>query len=299
MFELLGSAFRRPPNAEELDRLAGLVHFDRSILAAGDDDRAADHETLFGLNVLPFASVFLEPDGMLGGTVTSAAAGFRAEVGMNPPNSMPADHVSAEIELLGRLAGARDRTLFRLFLDTHFLSWYPLFVRAVEAERDDFYSALSAKVLERTLEERLNSGADLSDAHADLAPVPELLGASDTDVAEIARFFTTPVHCGIFLSRAAISRLARAGRLPRGFGRRRQMLETLLHSAATYDALEEVLNGIQSEVDATASAWDRVAASKLSAAAYWAGRWRTRLEGSSAALDRIGEALRTAGLSSK
>ncbi len=86
---------------------------------------------------------------------------------------------------------------------------------------------------------------------AALPAVPPVLDDPETGLRRIAEVLTTPVYAGGFLCRSAIADLGRAHDLPRGFGGRCQTLVNLLRSAAQFDRLVDVVDGL----DRIAGSW--------------------------------------------
>jgi TorA maturation chaperone TorD len=100
----------------------------------------AEHTDVFVLNCPPFASVYLGPDGALGGEGADRAAGFWRAIGLIPP--VEPDHLTALLSLyasLGEAAGetrrpataaALARSQAALFWE-HLWPWLPAYLDAV------------------------------------------------------------------------------------------------------------------------------------------------------------------------
>lgn len=279
---LLGEIYRGRTNPDDIESNAEVsALFKGDFSTQSEDDRAADHEALFGMNVLPYASVFLEPNAMLGGDVTSEVNHFRELGGLRATGSDPSDHIASELELLGHLARSsvtEDASLLCDFVDRHVLSWLPSFAHAVRTESHPFYSHVADLTVAEVVAQRLALERESKVEAHELVTAPLLLEDSDTGLDDIARFLTTPVWCGFYLSRASISRLSRGGRLPHGFGGRSQMMATLLRSAAAYDGLAQLTATVQSEIDRWRGAWDATRDTGLEAACLWADQWTARLD---------------------
>ncbi len=218
------------------------------------DEAAADHYQLFGFNVFPYATIFLDGDGLLGGRVTNDMLTSHHHLGywMNMA-ATSSDHIGHELELLAFLSQAeaeaweenqvatthRLRQWQREFLQTHLLRWLLPFVTAVQHHDNPFYVALAELTLDLIYEQYTNLAEDLSTppAYFSLLPAPALLSDEKTGLREIANFLITPVYSGFYLSRHQIGQLASQHQLPCGFGSRQQMLLNELHSAVTYNSL--------------------------------------------------------------
>jgi putative dimethyl sulfoxide reductase chaperone len=219
------------------------------------EEAAAAHQHLFGFNIFPFESFFLDSSGLLGGPVSDAVLdAYRQASYEAPPGGESADHIGHELGLLALLSGAeadahRDglpavgarlaRQQAR-FLHDHLLRWLPPLALAINEQGQPFYTALARLTLELALDHG-GAGAGEALAAAELPPGPDLLADEQTSLRDIASYLLTPVYSGIYLSRDGIARLARQEQLPRGFGERRQMLLNLFRSAAQYDGLDALL----------------------------------------------------------
>ncbi|MDH5506064.1 MAG: molecular chaperone TorD family protein [Anaerolineae bacterium] len=246
-----------------------------AITAAFEADRAAaDHYQLFGFEVFPFQSVFLDETANLGGAITQAVLDFYRQAGFAPPSSGESpDHIGMHLACLSFLCAAeadaledgladqaaRMRAWQRRLLYEHLLPWLPVFTQAVIHYGQPFYAALAEMTLDLILEHAAGLGGRPA-APFVLPQPPELLGNQKTGLKQIAAYLVTPAYSGCFLSRAAISRLARQHKIPRGFGARWQLLENTLRAAAGFDALPGVLTDLRAELDQSAAAYQALAA---------------------------------------
>jgi len=268
-YDLLATGLRYGVTAERLEHMGAVPALAPHLPNPADfdaDEAAAQHHTALSLEVAPYESVFLTEDGLMGG---APAAGVRAQAGrvgfVGLPDDMEPDHVSVELSILCWLCGAEAdawadgradvaavvQGLARDFLDAHPLGWFDALAVSM--------AACPAGV--PALTEMARLAAELCRSHrADLGPVvpspalpelPALLEDPDTGLRRIAEVLTTPVYAGGFLSRSAIRDIGRAHRLPRGFGGRSQMLVNLLRSAAEFDRLVDVVDGL----DAIVARW--------------------------------------------
>lgn len=114
----------------------------------------------FALPAAPYASVFLDPEGLVHGPTTREVASMYAEAGqaVDPEQHEPPDHVALELEFLALLDECavegppdaeriqrmpRDRELRTRFL-AHACSWMPAFCARVRTEEGTrFYGALA------------------------------------------------------------------------------------------------------------------------------------------------------------
>ena len=267
------------------------------------DAAAADHYDLFGLNVFPYASFFLDASGRLGGPVTDLVRHQLQRVNLAPEgDAESADHLGHELAYLALLAGAeadaradgaraeaqRMQHLQRQFLDRHLLWWLPPFVRAVRQHEHPFYATLAELTGELVIDHRAALGGA---AAGPLMPTPDdppadLLDDESTGLKDIAAFLMMPVWSGLVLRRDDITQLGRSERLPRGFGDRTQMLTNLLRSAVEYDGLDSVLEQLIGTVDAWRSYYQSLDAD-IAPLDEVAAFWQARLDTTEAVIDRI------------
>lgn len=232
------------------------------------DEAAAAHHDLFQFNVLPYESLFLAADGLLGGSVSHAVSHSYQQVGwqVDAAASSP-DHIGHELGLLAFLSAAeadawaddllpeavRMRQRQSDFLQGHLLRWLPPFVLAIRRQAHPFYAKLAALTLALAADHVTAFVA--TDAFT-LPPPPDLLADEKTGLKEIAAFLMTPLHSGLFLSRDDVARLGRAHQLPRGFGGRAQLLTNLLRTAVQYDAFPTLVSALQALLAAEETAYE-------------------------------------------
>lgn len=122
------------------------------------DEAAASFYTLFGMNVFPYQSVFLDPEGLLGGTETARVRISYRHMGfVADETGEPADHLAHELDALAFLCqaeaeawedGRSDMAAYAQqlqvrFLDEHLLRWLPAFAAAVQRHGDPFYAEVA------------------------------------------------------------------------------------------------------------------------------------------------------------
>lgn len=234
---------------------------------------AAAHQTLFAFNIFPYESVFRDASGLLGGDVTESVSHSYLANGFNVGDDAASpDHIGSELALLAFLCGAEAdawednlplvaqqmRAKQRDFLQQHLLTWLFPLALAVAQQGDAFYTAVftltTDLIIDYAQEIRF-----LGEIGFLLPPAPNLLTNEKTSLKEIAAFLTNPVYSGLVLSRADISRLARAHKLPRGFGKRDLMLHNALQAAVQYDALPDLLHLLRNLIDEWAVGYGRYA----------------------------------------
>jgi putative dimethyl sulfoxide reductase chaperone len=279
------------PYVEQVPQLAAAVRAVEAAQAA-----QAAHQQLFGFQLFPYESLFLDDSGLLGGAVTEAVQRCYAEAGFSTgPAAAAADHVGYELSFLALLsqteadgtgavqAGARRRQ--RPFLENHLLRWLPPLVVALQQQPEPFYAVLAGL----TWAVAADHYAALSPATTlsfTLPPLPDLLARPETGLKQIARYLVTPPHSGLFLGREDVRALARPLKLPTGFGGRQEMLHQLLQAAARYDSLPALLDGLAAVLAAWHQAYRRLIAADPPLAPFIAP-WQQRLDQTALLLQRI------------
>ena len=189
---------------------------------------------------MPYAAVYLGPEGMLGGEAAATVAGFWRAVGQVPPAEP--DHLAALLGLYAALADAEAdevdpaRRLLRrrarsVLLWEHLLSWVPVFARAVGRAGSAFYAGWAALLVEVLLAEAAAlDPPDTVPTHLRDAPgLPERVD----HVRDLAQALLTPVRSGIVLTRGDLARGARERDLGLRVGERAFVLASMLEQDAT------------------------------------------------------------------
>jgi TorA maturation chaperone TorD len=191
---------------------------------------AAEHTTLFRLQLPPFASIYLNGDGMLGGDARDRAAGFWRALGATPPPEP--DHLTtvlaAHASLVEHDDGAgspRWRAARHAFFWEHLASWLPPYLTRVVELGDPFQRAW-ADLLREALAaeaERLGPPAALpvALAHAPTAP-------TGREAPDLMDGILAPIRTGLILTRGDLAAAARSLGLGVRQGERRFILGWLV-----------------------------------------------------------------------
>jgi len=204
-------------------------------LGLGDVPAASEYSDVFLFHLYPYASVYLGPEGMMGGEAGERVSGFWTALGRTPPAEP--DHLSALLGLYATLAGeetAGDGPETRLLaegrralLHEQLAPWVFAYLERVAELAGGFY-ARWARTLAATLERELR-----------VAPTPELLPLHlreaealpdprrDGGAAFLAGLLA-PVRTGVILTRADLARIALDLDLGIRAGERRYALESML-----------------------------------------------------------------------
>ena len=258
-----------PPQAEH-GRLAAALELPGS-------PSPEDYVDVFLLQVYPYASVHLGSEGMMGGEARDRVAGFWRALGFVPPPEP--DHLSALLGLYAALLDAEERepdparALLRrssrgALLWEHLLSWCPPYLDKVVTIAPPLYRAW-AELLGRVLIEeaqRVGPQASLPLALREAGGLPELGDApGDWVVALLA-----PVRSGLIVTRADLTRCARALDLGLRMGERAYILRAFLEQ----DPGATVV-WLAAEADAAAARHDALASSLGEVGRFWQVRART------------------------
>jgi TorA maturation chaperone TorD len=195
----------------------------------------ADHTELFVFQLVPYASVYLGPEGMLGGEAADRVAGFWRALRLRPPPEP--DHLAGLLGLYATLGeaerGERDaarRLLWqqsrRALLWEHLLPWAVPYARAVAAGDSAVYAAWGKLLAEALLAEAAGL-APPGTSPLQLRDVPGL-PEPGADGQLLVRAILTPVRSGLLLTRWDLARGASTLGLGLRAGERAFALRSLL-----------------------------------------------------------------------
>jgi TorA maturation chaperone TorD len=270
LLRALGALSEPPgPEARRLARLLDLP---------GEPD-AADWTELFACELVPYASVYLGAEGMIGGEARDRVAGFWRALGIVPPAEP--DHLASLLGLAATLAEAeraeRDtaraallREARRALVAEHLASWLPVYVDRVVELGSPFYRGW-ALLLRETLE--LAACAPGENALQPLAhrEAPPLAGPDETGLDEFVGQLLTPARSGLVLTQSDLARAARE----LGLGLRRGDRRLALRALVEQDAVRTLT-------------W--LARTATERSGRLAGFWRARLAAASALLSECAAA---------
>lgn len=181
---LLGRLWVEELRPEDLPQLAALPELADSLGLPGSADLielAAEHQRLFGFNLPPYESVFLDPSGMLDAPATSRLRALYHTAGWSPPEGLRAaadDHLGLQLLALADLAAGGHADMAERLLTEHLALWAPLCVAALRRLMPHpFYQALGAISL-GTLLNALPSAITAPEL-PDLPPPQRYAGSSD------------------------------------------------------------------------------------------------------------------------
>lgn len=269
--------FAEPPG-EDHGRLARLLELPEA------PDAAAFTDT-FGLQLYPYASVYLGAEGMLGGAARDRVAGFFRTLRATPPvepdhlavllgaaadlaeREAAADLAEREVAADGDAAAAWRRSRAALLWE-HLLSWVPPYADRVIALAGPY--APWAHLLLDVLRHEADAVGPSPSLPLQLRVAPGLGdprdGARDHAAREFLGHLLAPVRTGVILTRTDLLRAARDLGLGGRIGERRYVLSALLAQAP-----DAVLGWLADEADRRAHA-HAVHAWTGSVAQFWADR---------------------------
>lgn len=246
LYRFLAEGFLRPPSEAWLELAAESADPG----TWGEGGLKAQHSWLFDLNVYPYASVYLDPSGMLNAPWTAFVSGVYRALGLEIAASGVAapDHLGVQLEALAvlleredgaasELDAARARHAQQTLLCEHLLPWVPCFAWAVERTSGGLYTRLARWTLELLVEH--------AEALLAPAPAPAFAFPADEGEAEGVLRLLVPARSGLFLCREDLRRLGRTLELGARFAERGRMLEQLFAAAVQADVVHKLLAALQ------------------------------------------------------
>ena len=195
----------------------------------------------FDLGVPPYASTFLAPDGRTGTEVTREITESTLPPLVDAPFDVAPCHLGALLAQLAALTSCGRSEAAAQMSGASLLTWLPALIAAVERLRLPFWSSALLTTVDLVASEA--RGVPVRDTA--LGPMPaNPLDNPSTGLREVAEHLSHPARSGFFLSEAECASLGRSLDLPRGFGSRRQRIETLLRSGAEYSALPQLCQSL-------------------------------------------------------
>lgn len=268
-YALLGALLVDGVNAERLETVRALPPLARGLPdSATVDELAAEHYALFGHELFPFAGVFVDPAGLVGGgRPVEVVRRAHAALSLACADEPSPDHLGQALRLMATLCDAQldaaehdaqadVQTLLgwqARVLDEALLPWMPALLGALAGQPPSLWT----RVVEMAVGVQAGHRAALTEpspastlpAEPPSDPVA-LLDEPRTGLAKVAELLVTPIRSGVYLARRDLEMLAQRCELPRGFGGRSGMLERLLRNAAEYGALPRVVSELEGLLDA-------------------------------------------------
>ncbi len=206
-----------------------------------------EHTELFVLSLVPYASVYLGPEGRIGGEARATIAGFWRAVGVEPVPEP--DHLTSLLGLYGALvdrtgeAAGAHRVLVgeavRALFWEHLASWLPPYVIAVRRHGGAYveWAELLASFL-------VAEARRLGPPAREIIHFRDVPDGPDADSGDLVEALLAPIRSGFILTRHDLASLAAHLGLGLRMGERRFALSELL--AQDRDRLLEALAGLVS-----------------------------------------------------
>lgn len=253
----------------------------------------AEYSDLFLFQLYPYASVYLGPEGMMGGVARERIAGFWHAVGLTPPAEP--DHLAALLGLYASLierAGSARHVLpdlpdghgdhdpveaesvlatqaARALLDEHLAPWIFAWLERMTELASGPYATWAA-LLRDVLAEEYRASDPTSTDLQHLRSAPPLPDPRSDGTADFVSGLLAPVRSGVILTRADLAEIARRLDLGLRAGERRYALEHLLAQDPG-----STLAALAGEAIRQSSAHDRRAEWLGESAVFFAERART------------------------
>lgn len=260
------------------------------------DELAVEYQRLFGFNLPPYESVFIDPSAMLMAPATELAQALYRRAGWTPPAETRAgapDHVGLELLALADWIEAGQIGLADQLRARHLALWGPPFILTLRRLKPaPFYALLGNLTLDLIL---ITLSPIISLSPADLFPTlppppiyrgsdePPPLPEDNQDQEEptsprrrLLKQILTPREAGLFLTREDIARLGQTLDLPQVMGERYRMLDNLFRQAAQYDLLETLFDQLIQVLEDADQAY-RYLTEEYSHWAPYAEAWGSRL----------------------
>jgi TorA maturation chaperone TorD len=197
---------------------------------------AEEHTDLFVLQLYPYASVYLGPEGMLGGEAGDRVAGFWRALRLAPPAEP--DHLAALLSLYARLLEMESqeteparrnlwRQARRALLWEHLLTWLPPYLHRLESIAPPTYRCWG-DLLQRALLEEAEQLGPPDQASLHLRDVAGLADPREEGGEALLKSLLAPVRSGVIVVRTDLSDAARELGLGLRRGERRYVLSALL-----------------------------------------------------------------------
>ncbi len=226
LFRSLG-ALAEPPSPET-QRLA-------EILELGSPPGPAEFTDLFESKLYPYASVYLDPTGKLGGEARDRISGFWRALGLDSPDE--SDHLTVMLSFYARMrelemqsndsAIRKWRHARQAFMSEHLLSWLPFFCDKLADIAAGFYRAWGV-LLEQSLRKESEVLPPTEALPLHLRQGPTVSDPRNHGGEEFLDSLLAPVRSGIILVRPDLERAGEDLDLGVRIGERRYVTEALL-----------------------------------------------------------------------
>ncbi|MDA8019164.1 MAG: molecular chaperone TorD family protein [Thermoanaerobaculia bacterium] len=276
IFRALGALIEPPVTAEQSERL----RIARTLnLAASESDLPADdtYTDLFLFQLYPYASVYLDAAGMMGGEARDRIAGFLRALGATQTQEI--DHIAFLLAAYADLAAGdgdpgtvdvdpRRFKARKALLWEHLLTWIPCWLQALRRLGPPDYYLRWADLLEAALRREANRLGAPGELPLHLRQAPDVASPQTGATDNAFQGLLAPVRSGMILVRNDLRRAAHDLGLGLRAGERRYVVEHLLRQDAG-----SFLSWLEDEASHWARFWG--GESWLGEVSIW---WRRRAE---------------------
>jgi TorA maturation chaperone TorD len=315
---------------DDLPLLQALPELAETLPQTGVDeltDLSAEYQRLFGFNLPPYESVFIDPSAMLMAPATERVQQLYRQVGWTPPPETRTggpDHLGLELLALADWLEQGQSELATRLQTGHLALWAPVFILTLRRlDPHPFYTRLAELTLDlmlATLPARpLPPDAD---PFPDLPLPPKFRGTEENwppaefdpeegepdqlvplslrddsqesipGLRSVLNRLLAPRQAGLYLTRQDIARLGHRLDLPGAMGDRYRMLETLFRSARQYELLPSLVGQLSGLIEQTEADYAALA-DEYPAWGVYAGAWQNRLRASQTVLTDLAKPLQS------
>lgn len=292
----------RPADLPTLAQLPGLAETLPGAGPAALTELAVEYQRLFGFNLPPYESVFVDPSGMLNAPATALVQRSYVQAGWAPPSGArfgAPDHLGLELLALADSLQMPDPLADLPLLTYHLALWAPVFNLTLERlDPHPFYARLGeltlALILEALPAEPLPLGTDPfprlppaplyrgtyqapTEQSTSQADAPQENTQQGESLRQVLSHLLTPRLAGLYFTRQDLVAAGIALQLPGGVGDRRHMLKTLLQLAAQYELLPGLFEHLARLCQSAASSYAELAQANPAWTVYEQA-WQSRLD---------------------
>ncbi|MGQ9482093.1 TorD/DmsD family molecular chaperone [Chloroflexus sp.] len=265
--DVIGRLLIAPPSAQPWAEAVALPEL-ATVMTDQPESLAVAYEQTFGRNVYPYESLYRDEELMLNTAAADQVAAFYATCGFTPPQTVGApDHLGVEFLFLARLIATEAAALAdgdsglqhwahqhaASFLSNHLAVWVPVWAHAVQRiPGHPLYQTLATLAVE-FIESELERLQPVPSSSRSYIPLATSAASPETDdLNTLIRHLITPVHAGIFFSRADCSQLARRLGFSIPIGDRFTMMRTLFETAGEFEQADGLIVALQEMMSAEA-----------------------------------------------
>ncbi len=307
--------------SSDIDMLSAIPELQQTLPSTNQstlDELAVAYQNLFGFNLPPYESIFIDPSAMLMAPSTERVQKLYHQANWIPTTMArfgALDHIGIELLAWADGLSTNHQDWSNQLHTGHLALWVPAFIFTLKRlDPPEFYITLADLTLELIL-------ATLSTVEIDepatlfpsLPPPPvyrgtdeslispeQLLqedqanssGESPQNLRRIIKHLTTPREAGLFITRSDLAEISHTLDLPVVMGERYRMLDALFRQAGQYDLISDLLKNLSKLLQHTSHSFETLAVSFPNWQPY-ATAWQEKLMTSDELLKQLQETLTT------